>query len=458
MGGPYHYRAAYEHGGGEHEEMHQTRVEKAIDDIIAKYPGKRVLVVAHGGTSRAFNTHFFNLSIEEGYGPNGRNSRIGNAEYRDFLVTPLGNRLDTWIISRLNRLVATVAGGFEAYDLQIPTRAITEFMDDLTNWYVRRSRRRFWKSENDSDKFEAYETLYHVLTTLTKVMAPITPMISEAVYRGLTGHESVHLERFPEFTRAHIFDTLEADMKRARDIITLGLALRGQKKIRVRQPLASITIGESLNEYFQEIIREELNVKEVKTEDMSHVARTICKPNAKLIGPRFGKAVQDIIIQAKSGNFKEIENGRILIMTGKVTAYAGGESSMIPSSEIEFKILEAGEYEIAYEPLEGVSLDVMSGTGMVIAMDTAITEELELEGYARDLVRVIQDLRKDAGYEVSDRVQVALHGEKMEKILSLFSDYITSETLSVIDNSLAEGDISREIDIEGIVVKVVVKK
>lgn len=226
---------------------------------------------------------------------------------------PLSNRLDTWIVSRLNRLIATVSGGFECYDLQIPTRAIMEFMDDLTNWYVRRSRRRFWKSENDGDKLEAYETLYHVLMTLTKVMAPITPMISEAVYRGLTGNESVHLERFPEFTRSHMSDPLESDMKRARDIITLGLALRGQKKIRVRQPLSSITIGEPIDAYFQEIIREELNVKEVKTEDMSHVARTICKPNAKLIGPRFGKAVQDIIIQAKSGNFQELGSGRIQV-------------------------------------------------------------------------------------------------------------------------------------------------
>jgi len=384
MDGPYHYRAAYEHGNGEHENNHQARIDTIINDIYARYPGKRILIVAHGGTFRALNVRFFNLSIDEGY---KNPSRIGNAEYRDFLSVPLTNNLDTWIISRLNRLTATVAGGFECYDLQIPTRAITEFMDDLTNWYIRRSRRRFWKSENDGDKFEAYETLYHVLTTLTKVMAPITPMIAEAVYRGLTDHESVHLERFPEFTRAHMFNSLEADMKRAREIITLGLALRGQKKIRVRQPLSSISIGEPLDIYFQEIIREELNVKEVKFEDMSHVAQKICKPNAKLIGPRFGKAVQNVIIQAKSGNFQELDNESIQV----------GEY-----------LLESGEYEIAYEPLEGVSLDVMSGTGMVIAMDTIITEELELEGYARDLVRVIQDLRKEAEYEVSDRVRVAL--------------------------------------------------
>ncbi len=177
---------------------------------MEKYSGKRVLVVAHGGTFRAFNTHFLNLTIKEGY---EHPARIGNAMYRDFPSTKLTNKLDSWITSRLNRLIAMVSGGFEAYDLQIPTRAITEFMDDLTNWYIRRSRRRFWKSENDGDKMEAYETLYNVLVTLTKVMAPITPMISEAVYRGLTNRESVHLERFPEATRAHMLDDLETSMK-----------------------------------------------------------------------------------------------------------------------------------------------------------------------------------------------------------------------------------------------------
>ena len=206
LGGPYHYRAAYEHGGGEHENAHQARVEAAIYNISMTHPGKNILVIAHGGTFRAFNTHFFNLTMDQGY---RSTARIGNAQYHDFLSIPIVNKLDVWIISRLNRLTATVAGGFESYDLQIPTRAITEFMDDLTNWYVRRSRRRFWKSENDGDKFEAYETLYHVLITLTKVMAPITPMIADAVYRGLTGAESVHLERFPEAIRAHMFDSLE---------------------------------------------------------------------------------------------------------------------------------------------------------------------------------------------------------------------------------------------------------
>lgn len=264
--------------------MFTRRIETAYRELLEKYEGKNILIVSHGGVYRALNRFIFNLDYEEAH---YRIRGLQNCETVELLRTPLTNHLDTWIVSRLNRLIATVSGGFESYDLQIPTRAITEFMDDLTNWYIRRSRRRFWKSENDTDKMGAYETLYHVLVTLTKVMAPITPMISEAVYRGLTNRESVHLERFPEFNVTNIFTNLDTDMSRVRDIITLGLALRGQKKIRVRQPLASTTIGEDLSEYFQEIIREELNVKEVKIEDMSHVAKKICKPNAKLIGPRF---------------------------------------------------------------------------------------------------------------------------------------------------------------------------
>jgi len=414
------------------EDIH-NRVSDGYQKLLQKYQGKRILIVSHGWVYRPLLRFTKGLSLEEAYAFKG----IGNCEVVKLFAHPITNKLDTWIISRLNRLVATVVGGFEAYDLQIPTRAITEFMDELTNWYIRRSRRRFWKSENDGDKLGAYETLYHVLVTLTKVMAPITPMISEAVYRGLTGAESVHLERFPEFSRTSIFPTLDADMNRVREIITLGLALRWQKKIRVRQPLASITIGEPLSEYFQEIICEELNVKEVKIEDMSHVARKICKPNAKLIGAKFWKAVQDIIREAKAGNFSELDAGQIQV----------GEY-----------ILENWEYEIAYEPIEWVSLDVMSGSGMVVAMDTEITKELELEGYARDIVRIIQDLRKEAGYSVSDRIRVNLSGDSIDSILALFSDYITSETLSTIDPSLTSGDLSKEIEMEGMKVNVVVKK
>lgn len=300
-----------EMGVAESNDAFEARTFGAYRKILEKFSGKRILIVGHGNTFRSVYGNVMGIDQEEAL--TNKMYRLKNTELVHMPAVPLTNALDRFILSELQIVIAKVTDAFESYDLQRATYAIMDFMDDLTNWYIRRSRRRFWKSENDGDKMGAYETLYHVLTTLTKVMAPITPIIADAVYRGLTGAESVHLERFPEFSRTAVSQTLQANMKRARDIITLGLALRGQKKIRVRQPLASITIGENLSEYFQEIIREELNVKEVKIEDMSHVARKICKPNAKLIGPRFGKAVQEIIVQAKSGNFHEFDGGRVLI-------------------------------------------------------------------------------------------------------------------------------------------------
>lgn len=274
-----------EMGVAESNDDFEARTFSAYKRILEKYAGKRILIVGHGNTFRSVYGNVMGVDREEAL--TNKMYRLRNAELVHLPAVPLTNPLDRFIISEVQMLIAKTVNAFESYDLQQATRAIVDFMDDLTNWYIRRSRRRFWKSENDGDKMGAYETLYHVLTTLTRVMAPITPMIAEAVYHGLTGRESVHLEYFPEFARTAVSQTLQADMKRAREIITLGLALRGQKKIRVRQPLASITIGESIDAYFQEIIREELNVKEVKIEDMSAVARKICKPNAKLIGPRY---------------------------------------------------------------------------------------------------------------------------------------------------------------------------
>jgi isoleucyl-tRNA synthetase len=145
----------------------------------------------------------------------------------------------------------------------VAAKPIIKFMDNLTNWYIRRSRKRFWKSENDTDKQEAYETLYFVLVELTKVIAPLMPFVSEHIFKELTGKESVHLENYPEYNPEFIDEKLNADTDKVQKIITLGLAWRANNKIRVRQPLNSITITEKLEKYYEEIIIEELNVKEV---------------------------------------------------------------------------------------------------------------------------------------------------------------------------------------------------
>ena len=197
----------------------------------------------------------------------------------------------------------------------------------------------------------------------------------------------MHLDYFPEFNRFSVPRDIREDMKQTKQFVTLGLALRGRKKLRVRQPLQSVTIGSQLSEYFIDIIREELNVKEVILgADMSQVARLICRPNARLIGPRFGKDVQQILQMAKSGDFTELPDGRIQV--GDV-------------------YLEAHEFELVYEPLS-LDMDVEGGGGLVVLMDTVVTESLKLEGMARDLVRSIQDLRKEAGYLVSDRIHLSI--------------------------------------------------
>ena len=215
----------------------------------------------------------------------------------------------------------------EKYEVTEATRPIVKFMDNLTNWYIRRSRKRFWKSENDGDKMQAYETLYEVLVTLCKVMAPFTPFVTEHIYKNLTGEDSVHLSDFPTPDNSLIDIELNEDMDKCQKIINLGLSLRTAQKIRVRQPLQSISSGEHLSEYYKDIIKEELNVKEVLEVDSNSIAQKICKPNGRLIGPKFGGAVKDIITQAKLGNFTEIDENTVKV----------GEF-----------ILEGDEFEIAY--------------------------------------------------------------------------------------------------------------
>jgi isoleucyl-tRNA synthetase len=191
-------------------------------------------------------------------------------------------------------------------------------------------------------------------------------------------------------------------------IVSLGLALRSRKNIRVRQPLASVTITRELSDYYKQIIRDELNVKEVRYENPEYLAKKICKPDARKIGPKYGKDVQKVITEAKNGNFVEKENGIIDV---------GGF------------ILEPGEYTMEYLPLEG-TLDVEGGYGMVVALDTTITEALKLEGYARDIIRLIQDMRKEADYSVTDRITLSISGEGSETIIAKFGEMIASETLS----------------------------
>ncbi len=346
------------------------------------------------------------------------------------------SKLDQWIIGELNQLIAEEKEHMEGYDLQKASNAIYEFVDSLTNWYIRRSRRRFWKSEDDGDKASAYQTLYHVLTTLCQIIAPFMPFVSEHIYKSLTGEESVHLSDYPEATKDQIDETLMEEMFITKTIVSLGLASRAKMKVKVRQPLSKVKIALAeqykvrLSEDQLETIKEELNVKEIEFIDKpADLATVIAKPNAKLLGPKYGKSVQQIIQTAKAGNFERLDNGNIKVL--------------------DFELLPE-ELEIAYQGKDG--MDVETEAGILVALDFEITPELELEGKARDLVRQIQELRKAADYQVDDHIELALIGVDPE-LMKQFGHYIQTETLTdQLTDDLQAPDQFTEF--EGVTIKI----
>ena len=351
------------------------------------------------------------------------------------------NKLDLWIIALLNELIETEIKWMEKYDLQKASNTIYSFVENLTNWYIRRSRRRFWKSEDDEDKKMAYQTLYIVLTKLCQIVAPFMPFISEEIYRNLTGEESVHLTKYPTPESADGNPRLMEEMFATKTIVSLGLASRAKTKLKVRQPLSKVQIAlgdqydKSILDDQIEIIKEELNVKEIEfIDNPSDLATVIAKPNAKLLGPKYGKDVQTIITTAKSGKFERLDNGNIVV----------GED---PNPRYE---LLPEEMEIAYLGKEGK--DVETEAGILIALDTEITPELEMEGNARDIVRQIQELRKSADYKVDDRIVVALINID-KTLIEKFGDYIKNETLATsIENDITEPD--EFIDIDEVTIKI----
>ena len=416
----------YRENSQESFDQFTTRVEVGLRKLQENYRGKKILIVAHAGTARAMSRIQFWQDKDTAM---WKSRTLENCGVVPLINTPIFNPLDQWILSKLQVLIVQVHDAMEGYDVSRGCRAIVDYMDELTNWYVRLSRRRFWESGMTADKQSAYETLYTVLTEVSKLMAPLMPFLSENIYQGLTERESVHLEYITLANRHLVANDLNRDMEICEHIVSLGLALRSRKNIRVRQPLASVTITRELSDYYKQIIRDELNVKEVRYENPENLAKKICKPDARKIGPKYGKDVQKVITEAKNGNFVEKENGIIDV---------GGF------------ILEPGEYIMEYLPLEG-TLDVEGGYGMVVALDTTIIEDLRLEGYARDIIRLIQDMRKEADYQVTDRITLSLSGEGSEGIVATFGDMIASETLSTFaDISTADVEKTESID-EGIV-------
>lgn len=363
------------------------------------------------------------------------------------------NLLDRWILSSMEKLSADVTAAMDAYDLQSAVRPFVHFIEDLTNWYIRRSRRRFWKSEDDDDKNQAYQTLYTVLITLSKVGAPFVPFITESIYRNLRTDdmpESVHLCDFPQFAGEHRDADLDRQMAVVQDVVRLGRSLRSDYDLKVRMPLKGIHVATrdmSLKRNIDELkhlVMEELNVKDVWFgEDETALATYSAKPNFKTLGPKLGPKIKTCA--AAVGK----------LGTDEITAVLGGETLSLDLDGEAFD-MTADDLLVTRNPREGLA--VASEGVLVVALETQLTPELEQEGLAREFVSRLQNLRKQAGLDVSDRIQVSFRGsEAVEAAVSEHRNFIMSEILAL---ELVAGDIinGETLDLNGEAAEVSLKK
>jgi len=363
--------------------------------------------------------------------------------------------LDRWIVSLLNHVIATVNREMEQYNLYRVVPALVDFIGDLTNWYIRRSRRRFWKSENDGDKKDAYATLYYVLVEFTKVMAPFLPFLSEAIYRNLVGGRdagrdvSVHLQPFPQAREDLIDRDLEDKMALVLQAVTMGRALRSRFTLKTRQPLAECIVvvrsdrTRKLLAEMEQLIADELNVKKVvfsgREEDVVHVA---AKANFRRLGKAFGPRMKEAAAVIE------------LFTPEQIGALSAGKALEVLGRE-----LTAEDIEIRRTKREGV--EVETGGEITIALDTTITPELRSEGLAREFVNRVQNVRKARAFDVTDRIRVACScPDDLRAAIERHRDYVCNETLteSLEFASGAAGTESEAIEIDGLTGSIAVSR
>ncbi len=348
------------------------------------------------------------------------------------------NLMDRWIQSSLARLEQKVTNAMDHYDLQAAVRPFVAFIEDLTNWYIRRSRRRFWKSEDDTDKMQAYSTLYDVLLGLSKIAAPFTPFISETIYQNLKTAdmpESVHLCDFPTAADAKRDEVLEDQMAVVMSAVDMGRALRAEYKLKNRQPLSKIHVvcdDKKLLANIQELetlISDELNVRAVEfSTDSSELATIQAKPNFKQLGPKLGPLMKKAVPLIAG-----LSDAQIAVLSSGKTV----------DVELEGKIIEltAADIEVVRIPREGMA--VSAEGALVVGLDTQLNDDLISEGLAREFVNKIQSMRKEMDLEVTQRIQIGFAGDEViVAAVEAHHDYIEAETLALNCVPLSEDDAS----------------
>jgi isoleucyl-tRNA synthetase len=358
--------------------------------------------------------------------------------------------LDRWLLSRLHTVSVEVMGELEAYQLTRAYRLLGDFViEDLSNWYVRRSRARFWGNAEAADMRAAFRTLWEALRQVAILAAPVTPFSADWLHRALAGGESVHLERFPDLqsepwqrTVGRPDSQLEADMNAARALVSLGRAAREEVQIRVRQPLRGISAvvpgGHSLPEEVLEVVRDELNVKSVGfLSSAEGIVTLAAKPNFRAIGSRFGKQTNEAADAIRA------------LSQEALARYRDGDEVHIELNG-DTHTLEPGDVEILQEAVGDL---VVKGEGAyTVALDPELDDQLRAEGVARELVNRIQRLRKEAGLEITDRIDLAIAGpEPIQAAADQHRDFIARETLALsldIGKELAEDEIEHMRDVE----------
>lgn len=352
--------------------------------------------------------------------------------------------IDQWIISRLNSLVKNVRENMEVYELTKATRAIQDFVvDEVSNWYVRRSRERFWGKELTADKQAVYQTLYEVLLTTAQLMAPFAPFLSEEIYQNLThaAKGSVHVSAYPAYAEALIHTDLEEHMALVMDIVSLGRACRNKVQIKVRQPLNQILVDgrrRAMLRPMENLVKEELNIKDVHyIENLDEYVNYQVKPNLPVLGPKYGKllkAIGSALAQANPGALV-----RTLRADGVVTLAVDGQS--LPLTE--------GDLYITVQEREGFTVE-MNNENFVI-LDTELNEKLVMEGLARELISKIQTMRKNADFEILDRIKVEYTSDQdVKQAVETFLEYIKEETLAdAVERVLEPGADYEEWDLNG---------
>ena len=355
--------------------------------------------------------------------------------------------IDKWLLSKYHSLLKYVTESYNEYDLNKVVKSITNFVsEDLSNWYIRRNRNRFWGSILDNSKKAVYKTTYDVLVGICKMIAPVIPYLSEELFRNLTGEESVHLATFPKYNTEYINEALEEKMDTVRSLISIGRNIREEVKIKVREPLSECLLNADLQDLIgdlKDLILEELNVKKVIfVSDLNKYMSFFVKPNFKVAGPIFGaniKVFSDILAGLSDAEITKLNKGESIKVTIDDTEYD------IDSSYTDIRITAKEGYDVGME------------NNLFVILNTVRTDELILEGIAREFVSKVQNIRKQEDYHVADRITINYNGdEDMKKAVDMFKDYIMNETLAT--EIILDENINTELDLNGHHAGIITKK